>query len=881
MMENMNDLTAQLQQVLKDLQACEDRYSDILTRIAHGILIVDDKGKILFANPAAATILECTTDELLGRKSPLPTAAETAAEITVKTRSGNSVAVDIWEVEFEWDEKPARLIALHDITARKLAEEALRESEEKFSRAFMAVPSLLFIATLPYEKYVEVNEAFERTFGWRQEEIFERTLADFDIWDDPTERARVVRAIQEDGYLRDQEMCFRSKSGETFCGLLSAELMELCGVHCMIGIITNISERKRSEEALQNSEEKFSKAFLYAPGLLIVSSTMEEGRIIEVNDAFERVFKYKREEAIGRSALDLNLWVDPEDRIRVIQTLHERGEVRDCEIRFRDRDGNVFMGLYSATITEIGGEECLLSVLSDITERKRLEEEREQLLTQLDAVLNSIHEGVVISDLEGNVLTMNPAALAIYGFEKVEQVRRQLSELQGVFELFDLDGRPLPREQRPMLRVLRGERFSDCEVRVRRRDIGKSFIGSYSGTPVYNKSGEVFLAVTTMRDITDRKRSEEALRESEARFSSIFNMAPIAIAITTLADGRFVDINAAGERLTGYRRDELIGRTALEFNIWDDPLQRVETIEALLERGEVRDREMAMKNRGGGLFWGSFSAVVVDLKSEKYMLSLISDITERKQAEAEIEKLNTSLATRAAELEAANQELEAFSYTVSHDLRRPLTTINGYCQVIQELCSVALGQQCRGYLEEIHGGTLRMNQLIDALLKFSSMTRIELRRETVDISAMAQAVAAELSLAEPERRVTFRIAEGITVSGDINLLRLVVENLFGNAWKYTGQREEGVIEFGVTEIDGKPACFVRDNGAGFAMAEAERLFAPFQRLSGSAEFKGHGIGLATVERIIRRHGGRIWAEGEPEKGATFFFTLPKEGAVSG
>ncbi len=265
--------------------------------------------------------------------------------------------------------------------------------------------------------------------------------------------------------------------------------------------------------------------------------------------------------------------------------------------------------------------------------------------------------------------------------------------------------------------------------------------------------------------------------------------------------------------------------------------------------------------------------MVIDVKSEKYMLSLVSDITERKRAEAEIEKLNTSLASRAAELEAANRELEAFSYTVSHDLRRPLTVINGYCEVIRELCSATLGEQCRGYLEEIYGGTLRMNRLIDALLRFSSATRAELRRETVDLSAMARDVAAELRLAEPGRRVVFRIAEGMMVTGDVNLLRVVVENLLGNAWKYTGHREEGVIEVGVAEIDGKPACFVRDNGAGFAMAEAERLFIPFQRLSGSAEFKGHGIGLATVERIIRRHGGKVWAEGAPGEGATFHFSL--------
>ena len=166
-----------------------------------------------------------------------------------------------------------------------------------------------------------------------------------------------------------------------------------------------------------------------------------------------------------------------------------------------------------------------------------------------------------------------------------------------------------------------------------------------------------------------------------------------------------------------------------------------------------------------------------------------------------------------------------------------------------------------------------MNELIDALLRFSSLTRSELHLKTVDFSGIANTVAAELALGEPGRRVQFRIAEGITANGDEGLLRVVLENLLGNAWKYTATQEVAVIEFGVTDIDDKAACFVRDNGTGFDMAYAEKLFIPFQRLPGAGAFKGHGIGLATVERIIRRHGGRVWAKGEPGKGACFYFTL--------
>ncbi len=229
-------------------------------------------------------------------------------------------------------------------------------------------------------------------------------------------------------------------------------------------------------------------------------------------------------------------------------------------------------------------------------------------------------------------------------------------------------------------------------------------------------------------------------------------------------------------------------------------------------------------------------------------------------------------AVRAANLEAANIELEAFNYTVSHDLRRPLTVINGYCQVVQELFGKQLDEQCRGYIREMFEGTLRMERLIDSLLEFSCVARVEMRRKAVDLCAMAKSVAADLKLTAPDRRVTFRITAAIVVEGDPDLLRVVLDNLIGNAWKYACSREGAVIEIGVTAVDGAPTCFVRDNGPGFDRTAAYQLFLPFQRLPGT-NVEGHGIGLATVERIIRRHGRRIWAEAEPGKEATFFFTL--------
>lgn len=230
-----------------------------------------------------------------------------------------------------------------------------------------------------------------------------------------------------------------------------------------------------------------------------------------------------------------------------------------------------------------------------------------------------------------------------------------------------------------------------------------------------------------------------------------------------------------------------------------------------------------------------------------------------------VKKLNDKLAS-------ANIELEAFNYSVSHDLRTPLAAISGYCQVVKEICSDILDEQGMEYIHKIYGGAQRMNQLIDTLLNFSRVERVEMRHEQVDLSCMAHAVAKELKESVPERCLTFNITDKIVVDGDADLLRVVMYNLLCNAWKYNNNIEGAFIEFGVTVFEEKPVCFVRDNGQGFEMSSADKLFIPFQRLPGT-KAEGHGIGLATVERIVRRHGGRVWAKSEAGKGATFLFTL--------
>jgi CheY-like chemotaxis protein len=251
-----------------------------------------------------------------------------------------------------------------------------------------------------------------------------------------------------------------------------------------------------------------------------------------------------------------------------------------------------------------------------------------------------------------------------------------------------------------------------------------------------------------------------------------------------------------------------------------------------------------------------------------------SELRVRLNAGRRIIDLQNKLADHVAELETVNRDLESFSYTVSTDLLKSLMAIGDNAHSIREMICDKQDEQCIAYARRIYEKTKHLGELIGVMHDFFRPTRSELQRETIDLSKMAGETAKKLQMTQPDRQIEFRISAGIMVNADRDLLQVLLHNLFDNAWKHTGKREKAMIEFGTEEWEGRPACFVRDNGIGFAMADAEKLFKPFQRLPGTEEFAGKGIGLATVERIVRRHGGKIRGEGVPGQGACFRFTLP-------
>lgn len=389
----------------------------------------------------------------------------------------------------------------------------------------------------------------------------------------------------------------------------------------------------------------------------------------------------------------------------------------------------------------------------------------------------------------------------------------------------------------------------------------------------------VFLAI--VQDLSERKRAAESLRQSEKRFHATFEQAAVGIAHIGL-NGRFLDVNRRLCEILGYSNDTLIKLRHTELVHVDDlELDAAETV--ALMRGEIQTfaSEKRFRKADGEYVWVrvTVSLAFGDRGEPDYFIFVIEDISERKQFEQQIKLLNEQLEQRVlertGELSAVNRELEAFSYSVSHDLRAPLRSIDGFSQALVEDYGDKLDAGGKSLLERVRSASQRMAQLIDDLLSLSRITRTEMQRREVDLSKLVQQEIADLQDREQGSNIDFVIEPKVIVSGDPDLLRHAVCNLIGNAVKFTSKVAAPRVEFGTTEVDGERVIFLRDNGAGFDMAYAGKLFGAFQRLHSPAEFEGTGVGLVTVQRIIHRHGGRIWAEGEINNGATFYFKLPE------
>jgi PAS domain S-box-containing protein len=508
--------------------------------------------------------------------------------------------------------------------------------------------------------------------------------------------------------------------------------------------------------------------------------------------------------------------------------------------------------------------------------RKQLvvEKERRVLDERIMSLNKQANDIILLMDQSWRILEANDRALQAYGYS--------LEELQDMREP---DLCPPGAQSEVRRQTGKGEIWDGIIMEtVHRRKDGTRFPVETSVRAVEIGGKKYYQSI--IRDITERKQAEEALRTSESFLNSIIDQSPSPMWIAD-NQGTLIRLNQACRDLLNISDEEVVG----QYNLLKDTVLEnhglIPQVKRVFEEGEtVRFEIQYDSSRLRNINLRKFAFVYLDVtvfpirNGEGRITNAVIqhwNITERKQAEEEIFRLNAELEQRViertAQLEAANKELESFSYSVSHDLRAPLRSIDGFGQALLEDFSAAIGQRGRTYLGRMRVATRRMGLLIDDLLKLSRVTRGEMKRTQVNVSRLAEAAAKELQETQPERQLQWVISPKVMAEGDERLLEVVLKNLLSNAWKFTSRHPSGRIEFGVQEQEGSAVYFVRDDGAGFDMDYAGKLFDTFQRLHSQDEFEGTGIGLAIVQRIILRHGGRIWAEGAIEKGAVFHFTL--------
>ena len=623
-----------------------------------------------------------------------------------------------------------------------------------------------------------------------------------------------------------------------------------------ISSVLSAGQATRTKGSSKESEHWLHSVVQNASDIIMVLGA--HGTISYVNQAVEGMLGYRADELVGVNALSL---VHPTNAECMKQTfaeaLRSSGNQPPAEVRLRHADGSWRrVEVVSNKLLHNSSAGGVVSNIRDVTERKEAQE-KSRFQAQL---LDVAGEAVIAVDVDQKVIYWNRAAERLYGWSSKEIMGRNLREM--------VVPKDLRERAKEIARQITETGYWSGEFVVRHKD-GTRFSVLANNRSLHDERGNVVGVISVLRDVTERLLTEQALRESEQRFGSAFRDAAIGMALVG-TDGRFLQVNRSLRKILGYSEGELLEKTFQEITHPDDVEADVVHLHQLLT-GELEtyQKEKRYFHKEGYVVQVLLSVSLVHDEKGKplYFVSQIQDITERKLAE-------TELMRRTEELAHTNAELEQFTYSVSHDLRAPLRSLDGFSQILLEDYASGLDQEGQDYLRRIRAASQRVGETIDDLLELSRLNHSSVREETVDLGVLAKAFADELQKSQPGRRVKFVIEEGLLVQGDQRLLRIALNHLLNNAWKFTQKHPCAKIELGVRQGDGEPTYFLRDDGAGFDMAYADKLFGPFQRLHSSTEFEGRGIGLAAVRRIIHRHGGRVWAEGAVGEGATFYFTLP-------
>ena len=904
----------------------------------HAIVAVTDvQGTITYVNAKFCTISQYSEDELIGKNHRILNSGHHPkeffqqmyhaiangqvwhGEIKNRAKNGSIYWVDTTIVPFVGaDGKPRQYVAIRaDITERKRAEQALNESlitsqaalkelaDQKFALDQHAIVAVTDVqGTITY-----VNDKFCTISQYSKNELIGRNHRILNSGHHPKEFFQQMYHTIANGQVWHGEIKNRAKDGSIYwVDTTIVPYVDADGKpRQYVAIRADITERKRAEQALNESlitseaalKELADQKFALDQHA-IVAVTDVHGTITYVNTKFCIISQYSEEELIGKNHRILNSGHHPKEFFQQMYHAIANGEVWHGEIKNRAKDGSIYW--VDTTIVPFVGADGkprqYVAIRADITERKHVEERN----SRLAAIVDSSDDAIISKTLDGKITAWNRGAEKLFGYSA--------SEVVGLpaLMLFPADR---PNEESDILaRIRHGESVEHFET-VRIRKDGAKIDVSMTISPIRDNGGAIIGASKIARDITEHKLAETALatqaqelsRQAEELLRSRHALEAQTLMLRSVLDsmaeglvavdehGKFTVWNPAAQRIVG------LGQANVPPEQWSEhygvylpdmvtPFPPEQNPLARAIRGEAGTAEMFLRNHAlAEGVWIEVSASPLKDKDGGLHGGVVAfrDITGKKAAEREIRKLNQGpeqrVKERTAQLEAAKNELEAFTYSVSHDLRAPLRHIAGFVGILMEDCAPQLDAEAKRHLGRIQEGTRRMGVLVDELLALARIGRQALTYQPTVLNSLVDDVITMLKPDTEGRQVEWKIAELPQIDCDPTLLRQVFQNLISNALKYSRERTPAIIEIGHLEENGIPTIFVRDNGAGFSMKYADKLFGVFQRLHRAEEFEGTGVGLATVQRIVQKHGGRAWAEAEVDKGATFYFTLGSAAAM--
>ncbi len=763
------------------------------------------------------------------------------------------------------------LAIVRDISDRKQTELALKKSERRY-RALMNNASDAIFQTDLQGNLIEANYSAELLLGYSLDELLRLPMTHIH----PPEVLETVsnhfRQIVQTGVGTILETLIVRKDGQQVPVEINPNVIDLGDEIVVQAIFRDISDRKQAEQAISKYAREVEDLYNNAP--CGYHSLDGDGRIVNINDTELQWLGYSREEILGKSFTEI---VSPESALifqNNFSAFKRRGWVKNVEYDLICKDGTGFPVFLNATAVKDAEGNYLYSrsTLYDARDRKQAEKAIKESEARFRYLADHAPVLIWMAGLDKLCFYFNRPWLEFtgrtigeelgYGWEELLHPEDRQFYIDSYEAIFDTQ-----------------QSFS-MEYRLRRFD------GQYrwlltTGNPRFDAAGEFLGYIGSCIDISDRKQAEQKLLENQKFIQKIAESSPNILYLYDLQENRNNYCNREITATLGYSPEEVqaMGSSFFANLMHPDDLANMPNYYqqiAAAEDGDIFEIEYRMRHANGAWRW-LFSRDSVFSRDEqghvKQTIGTAQDISERKQSEITIQQTT-------AQLEASNRELEAFAYSVSHDLRAPLRAIDGFSNALLEDYGEQFGEEGKDYFDRIRRNVNRMGMLIDDLLRLSRISRSEMQYSNVNLSALVQEQLTELQILEPERQVEVVISPDVVVLGDATLMRVVISNLIQNAWKFTSHHATARIEFGVMQQEEQITYFVRDDGAGFDMNYAKMLFRVFQRLHNTNEFQGTGIGLATVQRAIHRHGGLVWAEGIVEKGATIYFTVGGTGQSS-